>query len=188
MYVQDEIIDEVYSICRNKKIWLGIYLLSTYPKVRPLELINLKEKDIDLNLGLINITHNKERKPKILAITKDDIELIRSFPRGLPELYFFRHKNGQRFGKDLLYANWKRACSNLGIENVDLYGGTKHTTVKAMRQYFRSDEIKQGTGIISNKAFERYFQHEYEDERKIYEKRNEIRKAGKSLAKGFKRF
>ena len=87
---QDEIIDEVYRICRNKKIWLAIYMLSTYPKVRPIELINVREKDIDLNLGLINITHNKVKgDPKILALIKDDIELIRSFPRGMPYLHFF---------------------------------------------------------------------------------------------------
>lgn len=76
----------------------------------------------------------------------------------------------------------------MGIEGVDLYGGTKHSTVKAMREFFRPDEIKQGTGIVSNKAFERYFQHEFEDERKIYRKRNELRqrsKVGKKVAKDF---
>lgn len=188
---QDKIIDEVYEISRkaNKKIWLGIYILSTYPKIRPIELINVKEKEIDLNMGFITVTHNKERKPKILAITKEDVELLRTFPRGLPDLYFFRHEKGplagKRFGKDLLYQNWRRACRNLGIENVDLYGGTKHTTVRGMRGYFRPDEIKKGTGIASNKAFERYFQHEFEDELKIYQKRQEIRSAGKKVAKNF---
>jgi hypothetical protein len=64
----------------------------------------------------------------------------------------------------------------LNIEGVDLYGGTKHSTVKAMRKHFRPDEIKKGTGIISNLAFERYYQDEFEDEVKIYEKRAEIRR------------
>ena len=62
-----------------------------------------------------------------MAITKEDVELFKTFPRGLPDLYFFRHGKGylggQRFGKDLLYQHWKRACRNLGIENVDLYMG-----------------------------------------------------------------
>jgi hypothetical protein len=113
--------------------------------------------------------------------------IIRSFPRGLPHLYFFRHEKGppagKRFGKDLWYSNWKKLCRNLGIEGVDLYGGTKHSTARAMREYFRPDEIRQGTGIASNKAFERYFQHGFEDELKIYRKRNELRKAGKKMAK-----
>ena len=55
--------------------------------------------------------------------------------------------------------------------------------MRGMREFFRPDEIRQGTGIASNKAFERYFQHEFEDELKIYQKRNELRKAGKKVAK-----
>ncbi|MBN2061685.1 MAG: hypothetical protein JW882_14840, partial [Deltaproteobacteria bacterium] len=46
-------------------------------------------------------------------------------------------------------------------------------------QYFRPDEIKKGTGIISNSSFERHFQDEFEYELKIHEKRNEIRKKNK---------
>ncbi len=139
---QDEILDEVYRISHkmNRRIWLGIYLLSTYPKMRPVELIHVREKDIDLNLGCINITHNKERKPKIVALIEEDVELIKSFTRGLPDLYFFRHERGQlagqRFGKHLLYSYWVRAARNCGYEGVDLYGGTKHSTVKGMRGSF----------------------------------------------------
>ena len=179
---QERILDEVRRLTQNvnRKIWLAIYLLATYPKVRPIELINVREMDIDLNLRLITIRHNKERKPKLLAITEEDANLIKQFPTGLPHLYFFRHERGQhagkRFGKDLLYKYWKRACANLGIEGVDLYGGTKHSTVRAMREFLRPDEIKQSTGIVSNKAFERYFQHEFEDELKVAKVRNKIRK------------
>lgn len=61
---------------------------------------------------------------------------------------------------------------------MDLYGETKHSTVKALREYLRPDEIKKGTGIATNKAFERYYQFEFEDELKAYNKRQEIRKAG----------
>jgi hypothetical protein len=71
----------------------------------------------------------------------------------------------------------------LHIEGVDLYGGTKHSTVKAMRKYFRLDEIKKGTGIISNFAFERYYQDEFEEEVKIFEKREEIRREKRVIKK-----
>ncbi|MBW2066906.1 MAG: hypothetical protein JRJ03_18505, partial [Deltaproteobacteria bacterium] len=35
---QDRVLDEVYEITRkvNRKIWFGIYLLSNYPKIRPI--------------------------------------------------------------------------------------------------------------------------------------------------------
>lgn len=48
-----------------------------------------------------------------------------------------------------------------------------------MRQYFRPDEIKKGTGIVSNAAFDRYYQDEFEDEVKIYKKRAQIRNSKK---------
>lgn len=178
--VQDSIIDEVMKIS-EKKVWFAIRLLSTYPKIRPIELLNVKEKDIDLNIGLLRVEQNKGKKAKdkLIKLLDEDMEIFKSFPRGLPDLYFFRHEAGhnagKRFGKDRLYANWKRACKNLGIDGVDLYGGTKHSTVKAMRQYFRPDEIQKATGIVSNTAFSRYYQEEFEDELKIYEKRSEIR-------------
>ena len=57
----------------------------------------------------------------------------------------------------------------LGIENVDLYGGTRHSSVKALREQFSPEQIKRGTMHHSNKAFERYFQIELEDSKKIYQ-------------------
>ena len=178
--MQDNIIDEVMKIS-EKKVWFAIRLLSTYPKIRPIELLNIKEKDIDLNIGVLKVEQNKgkKKKDKLIKLVDEDRELFKTFTRALPEVYFFRHETGthagERFGKDRLYANWKRACKNLNIDGVDLYGGTKHSTVKAMRQYFRPDEIQKATGIVSNTAFSRYYQEEFEDELKIYEKRSEIR-------------
>jgi hypothetical protein len=178
--MQDSIIEEVMKIS-EKKVWFAIRLLSTYPKIRPIELLNIKEKDIDLNIGVLRVEQNKgkKKKDKLIKLVDEDTELFKTFTRALPEVYFFRHETGhnagKRFGKDRLYANWKRACKNLNIEGVDLYGGTKHSTVKAMRQYFRPDEIQQATGIISNSAFSRYYQEEFEDQLKIYVKRSEIR-------------
>jgi hypothetical protein len=69
----------------------------------------------------------------------DDAELLGEMPRGLPDLYFFRHlksigdaRAGSQFGQRYLWKWWKRACKNLGVEGVDLYGGTRHSTVTAL--------------------------------------------------------
>ena len=52
-----------------------------------------------------------------------------------------------------------RACKNLGVEDVGLYGGTKHTVATALGQLLSPEEIKRGgTGSKTNKAFDRYFQ------------------------------
>jgi integrase len=175
---QQAIIEELRRITchRNPKIWIGIKFLSTYFNLRPGELLNIKEGDIDLKQGEIIIPHPKERRPKMVYLLDDDLELLRSLPRGLPDLYFFRHvkgisgvKAGERFGDKYLYKWWKEACKNLKIEGVDLYGGTRHSTVRELRRYRTPEEIRLGSMHSTNKAFERYFQVEPDDLRKIYE-------------------
>ncbi|RLB15909.1 MAG: hypothetical protein DRG82_10445, partial [Deltaproteobacteria bacterium] len=143
--------------------------------IRPAELLNIKEGDFDLSLGVVFIPHPKEKRPKTVPLLEEDVELVRSFPRSFPELYFFRHissmsgvKPGQRFGKKYFYKWWKRACHNLGVQGVDLYGGTRHSSARALRKFRSHEEIKRATMHSTNKAFERYFQIELEDIKTIY--------------------
>jgi len=144
--------------------------------VRPKELINIRESHIDLQQGRILIPHPKEGKPKYMYLIEEDINLLQSMPRGLPDLYFFRHlkgngaaRPGQRFGHDYLWKWWKKACSNLGIEGVDLYGGTRHSTVIYLRELGHSPEaVKRASMHSTNKAFERYLQVNASEVRSIY--------------------
>ena len=63
---------------------------------------------------------------------------------------------------------WMRACANLGIEGVDLYGGTRHSTASALASVLDPSEIKtHGTQHTTNKAFERYFQRKASDSLKV---------------------
>ena len=176
---QESIIDEVYRLTyhKNPKVWLGIKWLSTYISIRPGELLNLKEEDIDIKLGYFIIPHPKEKRPKLVPIIDEDIEILGSMPRGLPHLSFFRHVKGisgvaagQKFGNKYLYKIWKKACANLGIYNVDLYGGTRHSSTTALRQVFSPEEIRNsGTLHSTNKAFDRYLQIKSSDAKRIYE-------------------
>ena len=71
---------------------------------------------------------------------------------------FLEHGEGKPFGEKYFYKWWKRACSNLGIEGVDLYGGTKHSTVTALEnEGWLYDEIKTASGISTNEAFDSIF-------------------------------
>lgn len=185
---QQKIIDEVYKISHgvNIKIWLGIKWLSTYISIRPSELLNIKEGDFDLRMGIVVIPHPKEKKAKSVPLLAEDVELLRAMPRGIPNLFFFRHPSGlsgvragQRFGQKYLYKWWKKACGNLGIEDVDLYGGTRHSSARALREFCSPEEIRLATMHSTNKAFERYFQIELEDVRRIYGKT----KADKNLTR-----
>ena len=130
---QAAIKDEVYRISSglNPKIWIGIHWLSVYIAIRPGELRNLQEKHIDREQGLLIVPSPKEKRPKIVPLIQDDVDLLKSIPRGLPELYFFRHGEGvsgatagSQFGKRYFYKWWKRACNNLGIDGVTLWWNT----------------------------------------------------------------
>jgi integrase len=172
---QQQIIDEVKRIAPQDKLWLGIQWLATYVSIRPKEMLNLQEKQIDVE-GAFVIPHPKEKKPKIVPMLKEDIRIYRSFPTGFPDLFFFRHergngaaKPGAQFSRELWYRWWKRACNNLGIEGVDLYGGTRHSTVSAMAEYFSPEELKKsGTMHSTNQAFDRYFRAEISKSLDIY--------------------
>jgi integrase len=164
---QQQIVEEVkrISFSFNPRIWLAIKLLTLYPRIRPGELIDILEGQINTNENWIVIPHPKEGKPKFVHILSEHSKLIELHwePRGLPHLHFFRHINsrsgiqiGQKFGQRYLRKYWAKACENLGIKGVTLYPGTKHTTVTALGKQLTPEQIKRGaTGHVSD-AFERY--------------------------------
>jgi len=170
--VQQAIIDEVKRISYHTepKVWLGIKLLATYIKIRPGEMRNVRERDINLHSGFIHIPHPKEgssKQGKFAFLDAEDIELISSFPKSInPDLFFFRHsssksgiRTGDQFGPKYFKKWWDKACANLGVKGVDLYGGTKHSTATALGNFLTPEQIKRGgTGSATNRAFERYFQ------------------------------
>ena len=122
--------------------------------------------------GKILLRDTKDR-PKYIYLITEHVEMLRTLPRGMPNLYFFRHdkafnrvKAGQQFSRKYFYKWWKRACQNLGIKDVDLYGGTRHSTVSALRSCHSPEEIRRASMHSTNKAFDRYFQTDPEDLRK----------------------
>ncbi|MGD0169953.1 MAG: site-specific integrase [Smithella sp.] len=174
--IQYNILEEVKRICPNIKVYLGIKWLCTYIKVRPSEMLSLKEGDINLGTGHLSFPMPKENEWKAVALIPEDIEILNSFPKALPSMPFFRHPAGVKgtpenypFSKNILYNWWKKACANLGIEGVDLYGGTKHSSVTALRKKYSPEEIKKkGSGHKTNKAFDRYFTIDDDDSRLLY--------------------
>ena len=124
---QRTIINTVKEISTfNPKIFFAIRSLATYLSIRPGELISLKERQVDAKMGALVFPHPKEKRPKIIYLMDSDLDFIKSQPRGLPDMYFFRHppglkgvKAGQRFGPRYLYKWWKKACNELGIEGVE---------------------------------------------------------------------
>jgi hypothetical protein len=190
---QSLILEEIRRITWdiNPKIWIGIKMLTTYISIRPNQLINIQEKDFNFQLGTVNIIANKKADVKTIPLLQEDIELIKSFPQALPNVYFFRHdkekgvrKKTERFGPQHLWKYWRKACNNLGIEGIDLYGGTRHSSTRALRENFSPEQIKRATMHATNKAFERYFNIELDDVRKVYQVAHQVNSGNVQGSKG----
>ena len=183
---QLQILDEIYAQTwdKNPRIWMGIKFMCTYISIRPNEMRNLKEEHIDRENLYFIIPDPKEKKPKVVPVLQEDIDLIDLLPKGLPHLFFFRHekghgqtKAGEQFGVKLFYKTWMKACKTLGIEGVDLYRGTRHSSAIALRKFHSPEQIKKATMHSTNKAFERYFQIGSDDIRDIYKGHDKARHA-----------
>ena len=167
---QAQILDEIWNISssENPRIWLGIKLLSLFPKVRPGEMRNVKEGHINLTDGWIFYPDPKEGdKGKFIHLSPDDCRMISDIrtmvPPALPDTFFFRHlkskkgiKAGKQFGPKYFKIWWDKACKNVGIKGVDLYGGTKHSTVTALGQVMTPEQIQRGATGHASDAFKRY--------------------------------
>jgi integrase len=172
--VQSQILNELRRITPSiPRIYIGALWLCTYINLRPSELRGILEEHIDYERGVVYIhSHKTERvdsKPKLITLLPEDMEAVKTLPRGFPKMHFFRHdraaggqKAGTRFGKDLIYKKWVRACRNLGIEGVDLYGGSRHSSSSALREYLSFEDTKQLLGDETNAAAIRYIQQDIE--------------------------
>jgi integrase len=137
-----------------------------------MELMNVKHENIDLKNGYIYIPHPKEKKFKAVPLLPDDCALLGNIPKGMPGMCVFGEE--KRYGVNRFYKAWKRACSRLSISEVDLYGGTRHSSARALRKFFSPEEIKRATMHSTNAAFERYFCMESDDVRSIYKQSAEV--------------
>ena len=143
----DEVKRQTYAI--NPRVWIGVKWLATYFEIRPGEILSLKEGNILRDKGVLIFPNPKEKKPKLVPLLDEDLEILNGLPVGFPNLPFFRHfgnvrrtKPGQPFGEKYLYKKWVEACTALDIEGVDLYGGTRHSSAHAARESLTFEEVK----------------------------------------------
>ena len=78
-----------------------------------------------------------------------------------------------------LWKWWIKACDSLGVNDVDLYGGIRHSTVTALEEKLSPERIKTGTLHSTNKAFERYFQGEARNAKIAFETAQILQKGKK---------
>lgn len=167
---QSKILDKIKEMVVNPKQWFGIELLSVYTKLRPQDLLKLTEGDIELDPGMLYIHYPTKKKNQLLTVrlAPEHVEIFRKLKQkypALPNVKFFRHiagvpgiANGRPFGQNYFYSTWIAACKELGIEGLDLYGGTRHTTTTEIAKLEGKDAAKRHSGHRTNKAFDRYCQ------------------------------
>lgn len=146
--------------------------------VRPGELEGVLEEHVDLERRCIWIHDHKTKRhtqaPKTIPLLEEDMEFIRSLPKGFPSMPFFRRDAGgggrhgsTPFGRHYLHDVWNKACANLNIEGVSLYPGTRHSTCQYFRQMGKTpEEVKRFTDHSTNKAFDRYLEIQTEEKRR----------------------
>ena len=150
----------------HEKAAFGIELLATYPSLRPDDLRRAEEQSYcDGTLTFHNPTKKKNKFTDVKLIPKHAErweELQKKYPAS-PDTYFFRHtasiqgcRKNDRYGKRYLYKCWIRACQHLGIKNLDLYGGTRHTTTTTIAKMAGREKAKKASQHRTNWAFNRY--------------------------------
>ena len=173
---QTAIIEEIKRLTyhANPRIWIAVRWLATYISMRPGDILRIQEKHVDRISGLLFIEHPKDRRYRVVPLLEDDVSEVRALPVGMPAMPFFRHTRGQgfregtAFGDRVLYRWWRKACRNLGVLGVDLYGGTRHSTASALRAHLSYEQVRELTDHATNQAFERYYQKDFESLRGAY--------------------
>jgi len=159
------------------RVWLCIYWLCVYGKVRPSEMLSIDEGDIDRKTGLVTVRDTKEGEPKTFPLIASHLEMVSRLPFAFdPNMPFFRHdghrghtKAGGRYSRQMIWAALKRACARHDIYDVDLYGFTRHSLLTAMRQSRSFEDVKTMSGHTTNKALTRYIVDETSVEKSLYE-------------------
>ncbi len=181
--VQDAILAEMKRLCwdKNPRIYIAAKWAATYIKARCGEIQHILEENIDREQWVVYMPDHKTDRVtthiKCFPLIPEDIELVKSLPQGFPKMAFFRRDRGgggkfagTPFGKHLVYDYWKKACKNVGVEGVDLYGGTRHSTARNLRRKGKSkDQVQEMTGHDTTAAFLRYFEDDMEFMRSQYE-------------------
>ncbi|MBU1194102.1 MAG: hypothetical protein KKE62_07320 [Proteobacteria bacterium] len=158
---------------KNPKLWLAIDILCAYNNLRPGDLPRLKEGDINLEYGVLTFwrpTKSKQKKnPPVIRIRLldyhiDEIKALKQQYPATENMPFFRHtaQSGKRadtpLSENYLYKQWKKACSDLEIHDLDLYGGTRHSTTTATAMELGKDSARKFSAHHTDKAFDRYCQ------------------------------
>jgi len=74
---------------------------------------------------IVERTKTKKVRPRL--IHPDVLDILKSIPRGLPNVYLFINPNSKKpYLTDTLQRLWKEACKAVGVD-IELYQATRHS-------------------------------------------------------------
>jgi integrase len=138
--------------------------------MRPSEVRALREKDVDLFNNILSIKQHLSRNEILpgrksngdahfLHLEEEDKEMLAPFITGNPDAYLFKGAHGGFMAEKVLLEAWKRAVQLVGLPYIDLYTGTKHTTMTQMIKEGHSlDAVRTISGHESVESAKRYGQ------------------------------
>lgn len=169
----------VVSKVSNKKYQDAIKILIRH-LLRPSDLRAIREKDVYIFERMIKIRQHFSQGTHLLPgrksneaihplrIDDDTIEIIKPYMTGDPDAPLFKGAEGGYMGEKVLTEAWKKAVAEAELPYIDLYTGTKHSTMTYLRKAgFTVAQIMNMSGHLTEDAAERYAQED--DEMKMAE-------------------
>lgn len=170
---------QVVSKISNKKYQDAIKIL-IWHLLRPSDVRAIREKDVYLFEKVIKIRQHFSKGSQLLSGRKsndavhvlriDDmtIELLTPYMTGNPDAPLFKGEEGGYMGEKVLAVAWKKAVAQTNLPYIDLYTGTKSSTMTYLRRAgFSVGQIMAMSGHLTEDAAERYAQ--VDDEMKMIE-------------------
>jgi integrase len=118
----------------------------------------VSEGDFDFDQNLLWIDGKTGQKE--IPMLPEDMKTVQSMLSGDLNAPFFRHDTGRFQGQKMsicvIRRAWYKAAGEEGIEGVDLYRGTRHSSARALVGSYSLEEIKKGTMHSTTECFDRY--------------------------------
>lgn len=130
-----EVQDSILNAIPDKHRFIFFFL--TRQGLRPAEAVAIKWEDIDLSNRILTVkrtmsfrkiverTKSKKVRPRL--IHPDVLDILKSIPQGLPNVFLFINPNSRKpYLTDTLQRLWKDACTTVGVD-IELYQATRHS-------------------------------------------------------------
>ena len=128
--IQDLVLSAIPSLDRP------IFLFLTREGTRPMEAAAVQFQDIDFESDRVlirrafsggRIRSTKTKKQRGIPLDPEVKQMIQSMPRPLRADQFVFMKRGRPYSSNILYKTWRNACKKVGVENIHLYAGSRHS-------------------------------------------------------------